>query len=77
MRMIDGEEWVTLDRAAAVSGWSKPVLNKHVREGNFPEVRKVRRRNFTRHIDALRWTVENGKFQCDKDAALRALEAMA
>lgn len=75
--LIDGEEWVSLDRAAAISGWSKPVLNKHMREGTFPQVRKVSRRNFTRHVDALRWTVENGKRQCDKDSALLALEAMA
>lgn len=75
--MIDGEQWVSTDRAAKLSGWSKPVISKAIVEGRFPPIRKVSRRNFVRLTDALTWAAANGKFQCDRDAALAELEAIA
>lgn len=75
--LIDGEQWVNLDRAAKIAGWSKTVVATAVADGRYPPIRKVSRRNFVRLTDALTWAVAHGKFQCDRDAALRELEALA
>ena len=75
--LIDGEHYINTARAAKISGWSKSGIDTYIWEGRFPPIRKVSRRNFVRLTDALTWAAANGKFQCDRDAALRELEAMA
>lgn len=75
--IVDGEEWISLDKAAGLAGWSKGPLRVAMSEGRYPETRKLNRRIFVRLVDALSWAVENGRYQCDRDAAIRELEALA